>query len=155
MFDWRYGIIPSPIPIISLSIMKMVNHLGWFITSKTLLSLFSFAKWISNFICYDYRLITNANSTIYHSIYQRHSDIFIRQLVFPPSIICEIKDSSITLDFAVHFLRNASSSAPSTGRNQTVKTAPSTLHWRKLHSLDMYWCSQKYISWSPTGFLLF
>lgn len=37
-----------------------------------------------------------------NDIYQRDSDIFIRQSVLPPGIISEVQDSPISLDFTVH-----------------------------------------------------
>ena len=36
------------------------------------------------------------------NIYQRDSDIFIRQSVLPPGIISEVQDPPISLDFTVH-----------------------------------------------------
>lgn len=37
--------------------------------------------------------------------YQRDGNVLIGQSVFPPGIICQVQDSSVSLNFAVHHRR--------------------------------------------------
>lgn len=37
--------------------------------------------------------------------YQRDGNVLVRQPVFPPGIICQVQDSSVSLNFAVHHRR--------------------------------------------------
>lgn len=48
------------------------------------------------------------------SVYQRHGDVFVGQLVFPPSVIGEVQDSPVSLDFAVHLQSSAPGGGPNT-----------------------------------------